>query len=167
MRFQQIAVLSLALAFAPGAGAWAQSSSLKDQIVGAWEVVSYENTRPDGTKTRPYGERPHGLAIYDRTGRYVTMLTKPDRPKWKSRNRNEATVEEIKSAAMGTVAQFGSWSIDADGKTLVRDVRSALVPNNEGTQAKLTVTISSDEMRIVDPNAATGGKTETVLRRVK
>jgi hypothetical protein len=44
-----------------------QASSLADQLVGTWRLVSIETVWPNGELIYPgYGKRPEGLLMYDR-----------------------------------------------------------------------------------------------------
>lgn len=136
--------------------ALAQQAGLKEKLIGAWSMVSVENTAPDGKKATPFGANPIGTVIYDASGQYSVVFTSPDRPKWKSRNRNEASQDDIKSA----------WSVDPDGKTVTLGIKTALVPNNEGRESKVTIVISGDELRLTE-NAPNGGTNQIVERRIK
>jgi hypothetical protein len=102
------AITALGLAMVSGA-AMAQQKSLKEQVAGIWTLVSQDATAPNGTKRQPMGANPKGILILDAGGRYATLITRADRPKFKSRNRSEITTEEFATAARGAVAQFGTW----------------------------------------------------------
>jgi hypothetical protein len=146
----------------------AQQNSLKDQLVGTWTLVSFQNTAADGTKTPVFGPQPKGIFMIDAGGHYAMVLTDPGRPKWKSNLRTQLSTEELANAAKGLVAQYGSWSVDETSKVLTRKVEGALSPNLAGTEQKPTISLSGDELTVTDPNSGvTGGKTDTVFRRTK
>jgi hypothetical protein len=54
MKLRTIAAALLALAQSAGAAAAQPATSLKDQIVGAWNFVVAEVTAPDGKKSFPF-----------------------------------------------------------------------------------------------------------------
>src|SRR5262245_40556908 len=58
------AIAALGLALLPGS-ALTQQQSLKQQLVGAWTLVSNDNTLPDGTKRQLFGPNPKGILIFD------------------------------------------------------------------------------------------------------
>ena len=58
------AVAAFAVALLPGS-AVSQQKSLKDQIVGSWTLVSWEQTRADGSKNQRFGASPKGINTYD------------------------------------------------------------------------------------------------------
>jgi hypothetical protein len=51
---------------------------------------------------------------------------------------------------------FGTWSVNEADKTLIRHYDGALNPNNDGTDTKVTVSLSGDELRLstVSPGVA-------------
>src|SRR4051794_29723039 len=64
-----VAVTLLGFALLP-ADAVAQQRSLKEQLIGAWTLVSMEATEKDGTKRREFGPAPKGVLILDAGGKY-------------------------------------------------------------------------------------------------
>ena len=162
------AMTTIALAMMPG-NATAQQKSLKDQLVGIWTAVSAETTAPNGAKQQFYGAPAKGILILDAGGRYAQVLARPGRPKFKSINRFsfEATPEELKVAVIGTVATFGTWSVDEANKTISRRPEASLLPNDEGIEQKYSVSLSGDELKTITVNSLTGLKTEVAYRRAK
>src|SRR5829696_2159684 len=78
--------------------ALAQQKSLKEQLTGAWNLVSIENTMPDGKKQMGFGPNPKGILIFDASGRYSQAQMRADRAKFKSADRTVVTAEESKAA---------------------------------------------------------------------
>jgi hypothetical protein len=160
-------VMALSLAVLPGSTV-AQQKTLKEQLVGAWTLVSNETTTPDGTKQQPFGANPKGILILDAGGQSAVVIGTPDRPKFKATGdlRAEATAEEWAAAARGFAANFGTWSVDEANKTLIRKYTTALIPNNDGLETKASVSLTGDELKLTATPAA-GGKSESVYRRAK
>ena len=132
----------------------AMGQSLKEQIVGAWRQVSIYNEE-GGIKTNPYGEKPVGLAVFDRSGYVISFLSKPELPKFTTPNRLKGTDEEYRGVMQGMIAGFGTYTIDGDTVT-IKWVASSY-PNRAGTTEKRTYKIVGDEMTAVNPTAASGG----------
>ncbi|HEV8680230.1 MAG TPA: lipocalin-like domain-containing protein, partial [Stellaceae bacterium] len=61
----------------------AQQKTLKEQLAGAWTLVSWDVTAKDGTKRQDFGPNPKGTLILDASGRYAVVQSRPDRPKFK------------------------------------------------------------------------------------
>ena len=162
--------LAVVLTFllSPG-GSVAQQKSVRDQLIGAWELVSCERTTPNGT-TQPYCVNSIGTLIFDASGRYAQMIAARDRPKLTTVNRLDAPAEQYKAATQGFLANFGPWSVIEKDKTVTRHYEGAMLPNYEGTESKMSVSIAGDELTLVDPNPNAGlgpGRFVTVYRRVR
>ena len=84
-----------------------------------------------------------------------------------SGNRSEVPADQFKAAAMGLAANFGTWSVNEADKTVTRHVEGALFPNIEGTDAKITVSLSGDELKLIEPSPLLGGRNDSVYRRAK
>jgi hypothetical protein len=103
------AMTVLGLALLPG-GAVAQQGTLGQQLVGPWTVVSCNATFADGTR-RSYCTSPNGILILDASGRYATVWAARGRPKFTPPYGSETKAEEFKAAALGLMANFGTWSV--------------------------------------------------------
>jgi hypothetical protein len=162
-----ITLLCVGLTLSVG-GPLAQQKTLKEQIVGAWTLVSNDTIAPDGTKQEAFGSNPKGVLILDAGGRYAYVAGRPDRPKFKATKnvRSEATVEEFAAAAREFAANFGTWSVNEADKTLIRKFEIALIPNNDRNETKASVSLTRDELKLTITPVA-GGKNETVYRRAR
>ena len=89
------AMLTVALTSLPGS-TFAQQKSLKEQLVGAWTLVSCDATQPYCADTNP-----NGILILDASGRYTVGIAAQGRPKFSTFNRLEARAEEYKAVAIG------------------------------------------------------------------
>jgi hypothetical protein len=89
------AITALGLALLP-TGVAAQQQTLRQQLVGTWEVVSLS---PGGATAQIVGANPKGYIILAGSGKYNVVLRKADRPKTNDR-------------AEGMAASFGAWSVN-------------------------------------------------------
>jgi len=96
---------TLGIDLMPG-GAVAQTA--KD-IVGTWKQVTNINIAPDGRRSEPFGSNPNAIITFDANGRFVTVTTRPDVPKFASNNRMQGTAEENKAMVQGGIAYFGTY----------------------------------------------------------
>jgi lipocalin-like protein len=142
-----ITVLGLAL---PPSSSVAQQGSLRQQLVGTWTLVSCD---PPANATRqPFCVNPSGSYNLDANGRYTLVIEARGRPKVTVTgpvNRATLSPEEYKAIAQGVAAQFGTWSVNEADKTLTQHVEGAFIPNNEGNDAKLSVSLTGDELKLV------------------
>ena len=166
--FNLSVITALGLALLPTNGV-AQQRSLKDQLVGAWTMVSNEVTAPNGAKEQFYGANPKGVLILDASGQYAFVAGRLDRAKFKNASRFEldATPAELKAALLGFGANAGTWSVNEADKTLTRRYESAVIPNNEGSEQKNSVNLSGDQLKLTVTSPVTGVRTDAVYRRAK
>jgi len=146
-------------------GAEAQQKSLKEQLVGTWILVQSTGKRPDGSPS--WGQNPSGAVLFDATGQYSQILVNPAVPKFKINNRLKGTPEENTAAVQGTTATFGTWMVDEASKTVTVRYVGGMFPNQAGTEAKRTVVVTGDELKINNPATASGMKSDSVYRRAK
>lgn len=124
----------------------AQQKALKDQLVGSWMLDSNAITPWIGGIRSSYGGlSPKGILILDASGRYAYVTGAPDRPKFKATDnlREQGTVEEFAAAARGFGANFGTWSVDEAGKTLIRRYEIDSIPNNDMRETKAAISLTS------------------------
>ena len=122
------------------------------------------------TGNRGLGDRggnPKGILMFDAGGQYAYFLVRGDRAKYRS--PGAPTTEEITATVRDYVAgNFGTWSVNEPDKTLTQHYDGALNPNNEGTEAKTTVSLSGDELRLTTVSAGgSGARAGTVYRRAR
>src|SRR5829696_7352927 len=110
-RYALVPCCIIVLALLPGT-ALSQQKSLKDQLVGDWIVASWEQTAKDGTKSQRFGANPKGTAVFQPNGRFFIMFVRPDLPKVASMNPENPTPEEAKAIAAGSIAYFGTYTVD-------------------------------------------------------
>jgi len=161
--FATTSIALLCLAF-PRSDAFAQGKPLKEQLVGTWTMVSNVNTHPDGTKYEALGPNPQGVFVLDANGNFVITLLGAARRKFASNNRLEGTADENKAAVQGSIAYFGTYTVNEADHTLNFH---CTFPNWDGTSQKRSVTITGDEMKYTNMAASGGGKAELVWKRAK
>jgi hypothetical protein len=148
---------------------WAQEKggNLKQQIVGTWSLVSQYVDQGGGKKTERFGSKPRGMAIYERNGKFVQVIVHTSLSKVASNNAMTGTADENKAIVQGSIAYFGSYTVNDKEGTVVTHVDASSYPNWDGEDQKRKVSISGDEMKFVLPTAAIGGTAYTVWKRVK
>ena len=147
--------------------AGAQQKALKEQIVGTWMLVSSDTVQPNGTRTPTFGPNPKGIAIFDTGGRYAFAFTNSSLPKFAGNNRLNATAEENKAVVQGSLAHFGTYTVNEADRSFALRVESSSFPNWAGTEQKRPFTIVGDDLKWTTPNASGGGSAEFVWKRTK
>jgi hypothetical protein len=69
---QHSVIVVLAFTFCSGP-TLAQQKPLKDQLIGTWELTSWERTSPDGTKVKAFGDNPKGVSYFGADGRFFVL----------------------------------------------------------------------------------------------
>jgi hypothetical protein len=152
-----LGVLFLGVVLAAG-DAVAQTAQ---DLVGTWTLVSAINEQ-GGNKTDTYGPHPKGILTVDANGRYVLVIARADLPKVASNNRTTATPEENRAIVQGSIAHFGTLSVNAAHKTFTFHIETATFPKWDGTEQKRPFTVTGDELRYTVPSTS-GGRTATVV----
>lgn len=149
--------------------AMAQTKSLKDQLVGTWTVTSQEQVRKDGSKLERFGANPKGIAIFEASGRFVTVLARPDLPKLASNDPMNPSPEEAKALALGSLAYFGTYTVDEPNKTILLKIEASTLPNQLGFEGKRVITtLTADELKYTNSTAVGDlGPVVTSYRRAK
>jgi len=142
-----------------------QQGTLKEQLVGTWTIVSWEEISPNGTKRQI--ANPKGFLIFDSGGRYAQVIARADRPKFKS--PGEPTVEELAAATEDFfTANAGTWRVSEAERLLIQLFEAALRPDNEGTLFRSGISLSGDELRLVSVRPLpTGARIDVQYRRAK
>jgi hypothetical protein len=150
----------------PSGDALAQQKSLKEQLVGTWIYVSGTTTRADGSKT----ENPNlkGIVIYTSDGHFAFVSVRADLPKLANPDRARATAEEAQAVVAGSIAYYGTYSINEVDKVIIPNVEGSTYANLIGTDQKRIITsLTADELRFTNPRTPAGVTLELVWKRAK
>jgi hypothetical protein len=121
------AITVLGLSLLPGS-ATAQQKSLKEQLVGTWTLVSWEQDVANGPKFQRYGTSPKGDNIM--------MFARPDLPKLASGNPATPTPDESKAIVSGAIGLFGTYIVDEAATVVSLRIEACTFPNQMGTRSK-------------------------------
>jgi hypothetical protein len=149
------------------AGGFGQQKSLRDQLVGVWVPTAHETSFPDGGKRQQFGASPKGMMILDGNGNYTQILVHPDLPKYRSNDRTQGTPEEHAATVRGSVANFGTWTVDEAAKTLTYHILGSTFTNQAGTDMKSTVNLAGDEWTSTISRTTSGRQSTMVWKRAK
>ena len=140
-------------------GAAAQpQKSLKDQLVGTWNLVIAEITAADGKKTFPFGEHPKGQIVFTADGHFSQVHVSGELPKIASGNRLNGTDADNRAIVQGSLAMFGTYTVDEAKKTLTFTIVGSTYPNAAGASQTRTIDkLTADEFVNTNPGAARDG----------
>jgi len=99
------------------------SARIKERLVGAWRLVSYEMEDAGGRRGQPYGAAV-GRLEYDDRGNMAGQVMRPNR----AGVELKGNAQQVRAAYIGYIAYFGTYDVAADGASVVHHVEGALNP---------------------------------------
>lgn len=123
---------------------------LRDELVGAWKLVSYVQRPVDGTSdVFPLGERPQGIIMYTPDGYMSAQLMHgDDRPGFASGDLFDGTPEEYVAEASTYIAYTGPFHVDEVQRTLTHTMFISLFPNWTGQTQPRVVDLQGDVLKL-------------------
>jgi Lipocalin-like domain len=134
------------------------AKTMREQLVGTWNLVIAEITAADGKKTLPFGPSPKGQIIFTADGHFSQVHISSGLPKIASNNRLAGTDADNKAIVQGTLSLFGTYSVDEEKKTLTFNIVASTFPNQEGASQTRTIDkLTADEFVNTNRGAARDG----------
>jgi len=126
----------------------------RQDLLGAWDLVSLSAVSDAGQVYEPYGTAPAGLLTYTDDGSMSAMLMRRDRRPFASGDLAGGTTSEVEEAFAGFDAYCGTFTLD--GGAVTHHVRAARFPNWVGSDQVRQVTLRDDELWLDAPIYAMG-----------
>lgn len=126
------------------ASATSQAQTTRD-LVGSWRLVSVASTPPGGDRFL-LTDKPSGTVMFGGDGRFALVFVLRELPKFALNSRAEGTPDENRAVVQGSVAFFGTYSVEDAGKTLVLRIENGTFPNWDGAEQRRALTLSGDEL---------------------
>jgi len=143
------------------------AKSDKERFIGTWTLVSITSGEGEN-QTLPYGPNPKGMMMVDANGRFSATAVRSDLPKFRTNNRMSGTPEENQVIVQGSIAFFGTYSIDEAAHVLTLNIEGSTFPNfTGGTQTRILSFGGDDEVSYFNPTPSMGGSAKVTLRRAK
>src|SRR5205085_1154298 len=106
------------------------TQKLRDQLIGAWKLVSYEEKPVDGSPTvHPLGEDASGIIMYTPDGWMSAQLMRGGREHFASEDWFKGTLDEYRAEASTYIAYSGPFHVDEEKKTLTHSMFVSLFPD--------------------------------------
>ena len=134
----------------------AQEKSLKEQLIGTWMLMLASTKLPDGSDV--WGSDPVGLLILTNNGHFSSQTMRSDRPRFSSNSRVKGTPGENEAAVHGSIASFGTYTVDDAEKTITFRYLGSTFPNRERTEQTRPVVINGHELQITHSSTSVGGE---------
>ena len=102
-----------------------------------------------------FGPNPSGTLMFSPSGHYSVEIMRANLPKFASNDREKSSTDENKAVAQGTLAHFGTYTVNDADKSFNFRVESSSFPNWNGTQQKRSITALTDDVLTYNvPNPA-------------
>jgi hypothetical protein len=144
----RITVLLAFIGLAFGSAA-AQQQTIKDEIVGAWTLVSVSVELANGSNVEPFGASPKGTIIFTPEGHFALFQSRGELPKLSSNDRANATPEEAAAIVGGSIAYYGTYSVNEAAKSLSVTLEGSTFPNllDGRVQKRLVTSLTASELK--------------------
>jgi len=130
----------------------ASSRSLRENLIGAWRLVSsVETDIKTGAVDRPLGDKPEGLILYTPDGYMSAQLSAADRPNFESGDMYKGKPEEYVAAGLSYLAYSGPYYIDEANRIVEHEMFVSLFPNWKGQRQARIVKLDEKELHL-SPN---------------
>jgi Lipocalin-like domain len=118
----------------------------REALVGAWQLLSWENQAADGQVTYPMGTDALGSLLYTADGRFSVTISGRGRAGFAAGDLLGGTTEEQARAVEGFVAYAGRYSFHGDRVVHHVHVELSLFPNWVGSDQQRSVELSGDRL---------------------
>src|SRR5262245_5057456 len=137
----------------------------KERLVGSWTLLSL--TAGEGAdQTLPYGPNPKGSLLLAPNGRVMLTVVRSGRPHFDSNHRMDGTPDENNSIVQGSIAYYGTYTIDEATRVITVKVEGSTFPNfTGGTQTRILSFNGDDEVTYLNPTPSHGGEPAKVTYR--
>lgn len=136
----------------------------KDQLLGHWTIVAWEQRYDDGRLLLPLGPAPEGFIRYDSDGRMVCMIASGGRQNLAGAQWTAPDAEKAR-AYSEFMAYAGTYRVD--GQQVTHQVETTLFPNWKGSRQVRIVSLVGDELHIIARLEDGSSEARTALLRWK
>lgn len=108
------------------------SQTLREQLIGTWELVSYQTEDDKGNTVYPFGKDAKGFIMYNPDGYMSAQLEKVGRTAYQSGDIHNGTTEEMAEAAQGYMAYSGKFEVNEEKGEVTHHMEISMNPTWEG-----------------------------------
>lgn len=101
---------------------------------GSWRLVSFEQVLHSGQESKPLGESPSGLLLYQADGQMSAQLSVTNPIRFANDDPELATADEAVTAWRTFFSYFGFFGVRLEEKIVVHHVEGCSFPNWIGTE---------------------------------
>ncbi|WP_210135070.1 lipocalin-like domain-containing protein [Staphylococcus sp. GDX8P80P] len=139
-------------------------AELKEQLIGTWKLVRYQDEDKDGNIFFPLGKDATGFIMYNPDGYMSAQLMQQGRQAYESGDLHTGTQDEMAEAAHGYVAYAGRFELDEENSTVYHTMEVSMNPTWLGDTQPRLFELEGDTLSIVNGNVP---NQKLVWQRVK
>ena len=98
-------------------------------------------------------------------GRFMITVVRSDLPNFASNNRMRGTPDENNSVVQGSIAYYGTYTIDEATRVITVNVEGSTFPNFIGGTQTRILSFDGDEVTYLNPTPSHGGAPAKVTYR--
>ena len=125
-------------------------AELKDQLIGTWKLVRYQDEDKDGNIFFPLGKDATGFIMYNPDGYMSAQLMQQGRQAYESGDLHTGTKDEMAEAAHGYVAYSGRFELDEENSTVYHTMEVSMNPTWLGDTQPRVFELEGDTLSIVN-----------------
>ncbi len=118
--------------------------SLKEQIAGAWSLVSFEQESSDGQRYFPLGNNASGSLYYLPDGYVSVHIMERQRTEYVKPSRYEG--KPLKYTDLGYLAYSGVYTINDSETIIIHKITVSLYPEWVSSQQVRRIKLSGDHL---------------------
>ena len=118
----------------------------REALVGAWQLLSWENRAADGQVTYPMGADALGYLLYTADGCFSVTISRGGRAGFAAGDLLGGTTEEKARAVESSVGYAGRYTFHGD--RVIHHVELSLFPNWVGTDQQRWVELTGDRLTL-------------------
>ncbi len=126
----------------------AEAKTKPNLVAGTWRMLSAQ-IDPKGKNRPACAPKSNSLLVFGTDMRYIEVLTDSTIPKFASDERGKGTPEENARAMAGSIAFFGTYTVDKAGVFSGNRVEGSTFPNwigDKSTTKELPMVVAGDRM---------------------
>ena len=136
-------------------------TSLGDQLISTWSLMSYETRTADGAVEYPMGKEVVGFLIYAPPGFMSANLMIPGTPPFAGGDVASGSLGELAAAARGYFGYAGRFEVDESARAVKHHIEVSLVPNWLKTIQKRYIRLEGERLILSGDPSLLGGRVAT------
>lgn len=112
---------------------------MKVDVVGRWDIVTFEQAYDDGRRVLPFGEHIEGFVRYVEDGDMIVFIARKERAHFVQGGQWNAPDAEKAAAYNSVLSYAGRWTLDGD--VITHHVDFSVFPNWVGGVQKRKVRV--------------------------